>query len=70
MQKTKADQAPSRATGEARKGKPPDQSPAQRLLEAARKARTEGSGNGFSRAMGKATLTRNARKTSKGQIGG
>jgi hypothetical protein len=56
----------------ASKKSPPDKarSQAQRLLEAARKARAEQSGQGFSRAMGKVTMARQARKTAKGQIGG
>jgi hypothetical protein len=45
-------------------------SQAQRLLEAARAKKTDGSGRGFSQTMGKATLRRNGRKTAKGGVGG
>lgn len=69
MQKAKARQ-PSPPADAARKDKPAEKSQAQRLLDAAQKARAGAGGNGFSRAMGKATLAMNARKTSKGQIGG
>lgn len=48
----------------------PVQSQAERLLEAARKARAGKDGQSFARAMGKATLARQGRKTAKGQIGG
>lgn len=48
----------------------PVQSQAERLLEATRKARTNQGGQSFARAVGKATLTRQGRKTAKGQIGG
>ena len=51
------------------KDKPPEQSQAQRLLALARKAKDEG-GHGFSREVGKATIAKNARKPSKGQVGG
>jgi hypothetical protein len=50
--------------------KSPAQSQAQRLLEAAKKARTDQGGSTFARGMGKLQLARNARKTAKGQIGG
>ena len=70
MQKAKASQPSSRAAHVAKGNKAPEKSQAQRLLEAARKARIDGGGSGFSRAMGKATIAQNARKTAKGQIGG
>ncbi len=70
MQKAKTSPPSSRAARAATEGKAPGKTQAQRLLEAARKARSDGSGSGFSRAMGKATMTKNARKTAKGQIGG
>lgn len=68
MQKAKTPSSP--AARVARKDKPPEKTQAQRLLEAARKAKLDGGGSGFSRSMGKATLAKNARKTAKGQIGG
>lgn len=43
-------------------------SQAQRLLEAAKAAKA-GSGQSFSRSMGKLTLMRNGRKTAKGGVG-
>jgi hypothetical protein len=45
-------------------------SQAQRLLEAARVKRAGGADRSFSQAVGKATLRRNGRKTSKGGVGG
>lgn len=48
----------------------PAKSQAQRFLEAVRKAQVDQSGRAFNRAMGKVTLTKNARKTAKGQVGG
>lgn len=45
-------------------------SQAQRLLESARAAKSGGSSQNFSRAMGKLSLQRNGRKTAKGGIGG
>jgi hypothetical protein len=45
-------------------------SQAQRLLEAARAKKANGSGGGFSQSMGKTTLRRNGRKTAKGGVGG
>jgi hypothetical protein len=48
----------------------PTKSQAERLLEIARKAQADQSRGSFSRTMGKTTLARNARKTSKGQVGG
>jgi hypothetical protein len=41
------------------------QTQAQRLLEVARKARTDGGGNTFASATGKAALVRNARKATR-----
>jgi hypothetical protein len=38
---------------------------AQRMLEVARKAKSEGSGNEFARATGKAALTKKARKATR-----
>jgi hypothetical protein len=70
MQKAKSSPPSSRGASAAKKGTPPEKSQAQRLLEAANKAKLDGGGSGFSRSMGKATLTKNARKTAKGQIGG
>lgn len=46
----------------------PASSQAQRLLEAAKKAKA--GGQSFARSVGKATLARQGRKTAKGQIGG
>jgi hypothetical protein len=45
-------------------------SQAQRLLDSARAAKANSSGRNFSKTMGKLTLQRNGRKTSKGGIGG
>jgi hypothetical protein len=45
-------------------------SQAQRLLEAARAKRVNGSSGHFSQAMGKTALRQNGRKTAKGGVGG
>ncbi len=45
-------------------------SQAQRLLEVARAKQAAGSGRNFSQGMGKTTLRRDGRKTSKGGVGG
>jgi hypothetical protein len=45
-------------------------SQAQRLLDSARAKQVNGSGQNFSRTMGKLTLRRNGRKTAKGGVGG
>jgi hypothetical protein len=45
-------------------------SQALRLLEAARAKQVNGSSGHFSQTMGKNTLRRNGRKTSKGGVGG
>jgi hypothetical protein len=42
-----------------------EKSQAQRFLEAAKKAQVDESGRAFSRAMGKITLAKNARKPAK-----
>ena len=45
-------------------------SQAQRLLEVAKAKRAGGSGRDFSQGMGKSTLRRDGRKTTKGGVGG
>ena len=45
-------------------------SQAQRMLELARAAKTDGASRSFSQSMGKTTLRRNGRKTAKGGVGG
>jgi hypothetical protein len=52
------------------KKKAPATTQAERLLELARKAKTDAGKQSFARNAGKATLSRNARKTTKGLIGG
>ena len=48
-----------------RKEPRPKATQAQRMLEVARKAKAEGSGNQFARATGKAALNKNARKATR-----
>ena len=52
------------------KKKAPATTQAERLLGLARKAKTDAGKQSFARDAGKATLSRNARKTAKGLIGG
>lgn len=60
----------TRAAAAAPKAEQIQKSQAERLLEVARQARQGGGGQSFARAMGKDTLSKNARKIGKGLVGG